>query len=246
MEIKKEISKSGLRNLRSLTDVNGIVTDDVNIVKGIKNMKFYDFNLPFNYWFEKELFFKNISSKMSNIDLGYEDILDLYKKFLVTLNNTSEYVIDRKGVVDNYQLKIVFSNVNVSDIIYMSNDWSKYNNCNNRFIRQAELYVLNDYVNTIKMGICLDEDICKDYSDSRLIYYNSFRIVERLIDKLSFTWDCVFKPTYISKFDRLNTIDDLFNLIRPMETISICNKFLKIFNLDCKEEIAHDQTFLIK
>lgn len=97
MEIKKEISKSGLRDLRKLTDVNDIVSDDVNIVKGFKNMKFYDFNLPFNYWFEKELFYKNISSQMSQIDLGYGDIIDLYKKFLVTLKNTSEYVMVRKG-----------------------------------------------------------------------------------------------------------------------------------------------------
>jgi len=154
-----------------------------------------------------------------------------------------------KGVVDNYQLKIVFSNVNVSDINYMSNDWCKYNNsnCNNRFIRQAELSVLNDYVNKSLLKwvdfICLDEDICKDYSDSSLIYYNSFRIVERLIDKISFSWDSVFKPTYSSKFDRVNTIDDLFKVIRPMESISIFNIFFTNFNLECMEEIAHDQSF---
>jgi len=249
MEIKKEICKSGLRDLRKLTDVNGIVSDDVNIVKGFKNMKFYDFNLPFNYWFEKELFFKNICSQMSQFDLGSGDIIDLYKKFLVSLKNNSEYIIDRKGVVSNYQLKIVFSNVNVSDINYMSNDWSKYNNtnCNNRFIRQAELYVLNDSLNKSLLKwvdfICLDEDICKDYSDSRLIYYNSFRIVERLIDKISFTWDSVFKPTYISKFDRVYNIDELFKVIRPMESISIFNNFVQKFKLDCMEEIAHDQCF---
>jgi len=97
-KIKDFINKDCLNKLRKLTSLNKIVSEDVNIINGLKYMKFFDFNLPYNYWFEKELFFKNIIqnnlikfNKDNSFDLGAEDIINLYNIFLDTLKDESEY-----------------------------------------------------------------------------------------------------------------------------------------------------------
>lgn len=60
MEIKRVIVEDGLQKLKLLTSLNKINSDDDVIIKGLKNLKFYDFNLSYNHWFEKELFFSSL------------------------------------------------------------------------------------------------------------------------------------------------------------------------------------------
>jgi hypothetical protein len=103
-------------------------------------MDFYNFNLPYNYWFEKELFFKYIV-KDTKIDLGVDEIIKLYKKFVYTLKDRSEYLID--SGYKNDLLKIVFTIVEYINI-RMVKEWSKYNLSKNIFIRQAEIYMVDN------------------------------------------------------------------------------------------------------
>ena len=102
-------------------------------------MNFYDFELPFNRWFEKELYFKKIN-------INEKKILELYEDFLTSLSKDSEYIINKN---DRFNLKIVFSNVNLNDQIYMCNNWTSYNSLTDRYIRKAELYLINDNFNKI-------------------------------------------------------------------------------------------------
>ena len=98
LQIKELINKNSLKNLRKLTSLNKIISEDVNIINGLKYMNFFDFNLPYNYWFEIELFFKNIiknnlinfnkdKDKDNSIDLDGEDIIKLYKILLESLKD---------------------------------------------------------------------------------------------------------------------------------------------------------------
>ena len=67
MEIKRVIVEDGLQKLKLLTSLNTIKSDDDVIIKGLKNMKFYDFNLSYNHWFEKELFFSSLVGKKQRL-----------------------------------------------------------------------------------------------------------------------------------------------------------------------------------
>jgi hypothetical protein len=49
MEIKRVIIEDGLQKLKFLTNLNKINSNDEVIIKGLKNMKFYDFNLSYNH-----------------------------------------------------------------------------------------------------------------------------------------------------------------------------------------------------
>lgn len=60
MEINRVIVEDGLQKLKLLTSVNTINSDDDVIIKGLKNMKYYDLNLSYNQWFEKEFFFSSL------------------------------------------------------------------------------------------------------------------------------------------------------------------------------------------
>jgi len=146
LKIKQLINKNGLQNLRKLSSINKVVSDDVNIINGLKNMNFYDFNLPYNYWFEKELFFNNIiGNKESSIKLERKDVIKLYSKFISTLNDRAEYLIDRGDKKDS--LKIVFFNNNGDDSSIspkLVNDCSKYNINKDIFIRHAEIYMVDN------------------------------------------------------------------------------------------------------
>jgi hypothetical protein len=48
MEINRVIVEDGLQKLKLLTSVNTINSDDDVIIKGLKNMKYYDLNLSYN------------------------------------------------------------------------------------------------------------------------------------------------------------------------------------------------------
>lgn len=199
MAIKKIINKNSMNKLKKLTSLNKIVSDDVNIMRGLKNMNFYNFNLPYNYWFEKELFFNNIF-KNSNINISKGEVFNLYNKFFDSLNDKAEYIIE--GDDNNNDLKIIFSNV-VNNDIKMVKDWNEYSVSNNRFIRQAEIYIISDKNNDSKAllkwidYIGLDENISKEYNKNNIIYLNSFRVVERNVQNIKFSWSNSFKPIYI-------------------------------------------------
>lgn len=264
IKIKDFINKDCLNKLRKLTSLNKIVSEDVNIINGLKYMKFFDFNLPYNYWFEKELFFKNIIqnnlikfNKDNSFDLGAEDIIKLYNIFLDTLKDDSEYLIDIGNKKDS--LKIVFTNVDEINI-KMVNDCSKYNIKDKIFIRQAEILMVDNTKGDIKSLvkwidiIGLDKNLFNDLFKkntntnninvlNKIIYFNSYRIVERHVDKIKFTWDTIFKPTYLTKFDKIYNIKDLFKIIRPIDSIFIFKNFEQDFKLDIMEELPHEQMF---
>jgi len=97
--------------------------------------------------------------------------------------------------------------------------------------------------------IGINKDILLSVNDSgdeaavnKINYYNSYRIVERHVDNIKFTWDIKFKPTFINNIVdyRITNIDELFNLIRPIESV---NNYKQIFKLDTMEELVHEQMF---
>jgi len=142
----------------------------------------------------------------------------------------------------------------------MVNDCSKYNIKDKIFIRQAEIYMVENSQRENKCLlkwidiIGLDKNIFNDLFNTntntnninvlnKIIYYNSYRIVERHVDKIKFTWNTIFKPTYLTKFDNINNIKDLFKIIRPIESIFIYKNFEQDFKLDILEELPHEQMF---
>ena len=60
MGIKRVIVEDGLKKLNLLISVNSINSDEAVIIKGLQILKFYDFKLSYNHWFEKELFFSSL------------------------------------------------------------------------------------------------------------------------------------------------------------------------------------------
>jgi hypothetical protein len=126
MEIKRLIVDAGLKRLKLLTSLNTINSDDDVILKGLKNMKFYDFNLSYNHLFEKEIFFSSLGGQNkainnnNNLHLNIQDIIKLYSEFLKLLTNNKEvvYFLDDKyneNFNDNNKLKIMFRSINRGD-----------------------------------------------------------------------------------------------------------------------------------
>lgn len=76
----------------------------------------------------------------------------------------------------------------------MVKDWSEYCISNNKYIRQAEIYNINDKNNINKPllkridYIGLHDDISKNYIISNITYFNSFRVVERNVQNIHFIW----------------------------------------------------------
>ena len=212
MEIKRVIVEDGLQKLKLLTSVNTISSEDDVISKGLKNMKFYDFNLSYNHFFEKELFFSSLGVQNkgikkinnNNLQLNIKDIIKLYNEFLILLKNNTEvvYFLDDKyneNFNDNNKLKIMFRSIVRGEKIEkdMVNNWTEYKNTNNknRFIREVIIYrnnIDNPLIKWIDF-ICLEDSLevlntkissIKD-NINNLFYFNKFRIVERHINEIN-------------------------------------------------------------
>jgi hypothetical protein len=78
-----------------------------------------------------------------------------------------------------------------------------------------------------------------------LFYFNKFRIVERHINDIKFTWDeCnLIKRTKDFKFNIINTSKELLNIIQPIESICIFQNFVQNFKVPTLEELPHEQGF---
>jgi hypothetical protein len=122
MSIKRYIVEDGKKRLKILTNLNSIKSEDDIILKGLQKMKFYDFNLSFNHWFEKELFFNSLDGSNkglnNNLDLNIKDIIKLYHDFLILLQNNKDvvYYLDNKyndngNDMDENKLKIMFRKI---------------------------------------------------------------------------------------------------------------------------------------
>ena len=96
---------------------------------------------------------------------------------MTSLSKDSEYIINKN---DRFNLKIVFSNVNLNDQIYMCNNWTSYNSLTDRYIRKTELYLINDNFNKLLISwvdfISINNDIVKKYSKKNINYYNNIRV----------------------------------------------------------------------
>ena len=142
MEIKRVIVEDGFKKLKLLRLVNRIESEDKVIRKGLKNMKFYDFNLAYNHWFEKELLFSSqdclpyqVKSKVGD-HIGEGEVSKLngwcdskrpftMKKDIIVSNNLS---LNIKDVIKIYN-EFMDLLKNNKDIVYYLDD--KYNSNNN-------------------------------------------------------------------------------------------------------------------
>ena len=189
MEIKRVIVEDGLQKLKLLTSLNKINSDDDVIIKGLKNLKFYDLNLSYNHWFEKELFFNSLggnykgikiynnnnnnnNNNIKNLQFNIKDIINLYNEFWILLKNNKDvvyYLDDKYNYNDNDKLKIMFRNIvrgnnnKINNNNDMVNNWIEYKNTNNnnRFIREVIIY-RNDIDNPLIKWIdfiCLDDKL---------------------------------------------------------------------------------------
>ena len=167
---------------------------------------------------------------------------------MTSLSKDSEYIINKN---DRFNLKIVFSNVNLNDQIYMCNNWTSYNSLTDRYIRKAELYLINDNFNKLLISwvdfISINNDIVKKYSKKNINYYNNIRVVERLISNISFIWDEKINNEFYIDSDivnfKIDKLDDLLNIIQPLKSINIYNNFVQNIKLDTMEELAHEQYY---
>jgi hypothetical protein len=80
---------------------------------------------------------------------------------------------------------------------------------------------------------------------NKLFYFNNFRIVERHINEIKFTWDdCnLIKRNKDLNFNIINTSTELLNIIQPIESISIFHNFVQNFKVPTLEELPHEQGF---
>jgi hypothetical protein len=250
LNIKNLIVKEGEKILNKITSVNSVRSEDEGIKNGLKMMNFYGFNLPFNHWFEKELFF-NLNNRDNKIN-SLENINNLYTILLSNMSKTVEYEVNREGRYDN--LKIRFTNLvqneedNKENNIY--NEWNKYGNVNinNRYIRKATIYFLDrgeekvliswiDYITDINS---------REITNNKLLYYNNLKVVERKVDNIRFIWDndLIFTNYPIIEDNKLiKSNDDLFKIISPTENLNIFNNFRQEFKLKTMEELPHEQEY---
>lgn len=78
---------------------------------------------------------------------------------------------------------------------------------------------------------------------NKLTYFNKFRIVERHIYEIKFTWDDFNLINRNKKFKIIKTSKELLNIIQPMELIIIFKNFVQDFKVPTLEELPHEQVF---
>jgi len=197
--------------------------------------------------------------------LNIKDIIKMYNELWILLKNNKDvvYYLDDKynyNENDNDKLKIMFRNIvrgknNNNNDNNMVNNWTEYKNTNNnnRFIREVIIYKNNIENPLIKWidFICLDDnlDVFNVNTDSikeninKLFYFNNFRIVERHINEIKFTWDDYKLINRNKNFKNINTSKEWLNFIQPLESIIIFQNFVQNFKVPTLEELPHEQGF---
>ena len=154
MEIKRVIVEEGLKKLKFLTSVNRINSDDEVINKGLQNMKFYDFNLSYNHWFEKELFFSSLGGCIGGVGGVGEDVCVGEGegesgvgggggiKINININNNKKLPLNKEDIIKLYNEFLNLLKRNKEVVYYLDDKYNdKYNDNDN------DNYNYNDNVN---------------------------------------------------------------------------------------------------
>ena len=77
----------------------------------------------------------------------------------------------------------------------------------------------------------------------KLSYFNNFRIVERHVYEIKFTWDGFNLINRNKKFKIIENSKELLNIIQPIELNITFKNFVQDFKVPTLEELPHEQGF---
>jgi len=244
--VNKDIFVSNNKLSLNIKDIIKLCNEFMILLKSNKDVTYY------------------LDDKYNNNDINNNKLKIMFRNIVSGNDNNNNNNNIKYEMVNNWT---VYKNININNrfireaIIYRDNinnpliSWIDFiclsDNLNDfNEVSQVSLSIINNNSNMLNVNVMESVKVAQSVQAAQdefnLFNFNNFKIVERHINDIKFTWDdfnLINRNKKIRKSKIINTKEDLLNIIQPIETIITFKNFVQSFKVPTLEELPHEQEF---